>query len=76
MPYFGLRSPSFGWHNISCLWHLPSENVFLLMPLDSTTGSCRVLFPSRDPLEGRDPAEFKGQVYWVPNPTKATVAVR
>jgi hypothetical protein len=52
------------------------ENVFLLAPLDSTAGTCRVLFPSRNPLEGWNPSEFKDQIYWVPNPTKATIEVQ
>jgi hypothetical protein len=51
------------------------ENVFLLAPFDANTGTCRVLFPSRDPLEGKASSDFKDQVYWVPNPTKATIEV-
>jgi hypothetical protein len=50
-----------------------TENVFLVLPLDSGTGTARVLFPSHNPLEGRDPAEFKDGTYLVLNPSKMEV---
>lgn len=53
-----------------------TENVFLLMPLDSEAAVCRVLFPSENPLEGRDPEEFREQLYFALDPTKAEVVVQ
>jgi hypothetical protein len=47
------------------------ENVFLVLPLDEKAGHARVLYPSRDPLEGHDPNEFKDTVCWILDPSKS-----
>ena len=39
------------------------ENVFFLEPFDATAANLRVLFPSRNPLEGHDPEEFREHGY-------------
>jgi hypothetical protein len=49
------------------------ENVFLVLPLTATEGTARVLYPSSDPLEGRNPEEFKDATYLVPDLSKALV---
>jgi hypothetical protein len=52
------------------------ENVFLVLPLDASTGTARLLFPSCDPLEGHDPSEFEQYEYLLPNPGKAEFVSR
>jgi hypothetical protein len=50
------------------------ENVFLVMPFNASTGVLWVLFPSRDPLKGRSPSEFKEHFYYALDPAKWQVA--
>jgi len=47
-----------------------TENVFLVLPFDAANGTVRVLYPSRDPLEGRSPDEFVDKIYWTLDPSK------
>jgi hypothetical protein len=49
------------------------EYVFLVLPLTATEGTARVLYPSRDPLEGHAPEDFREAKYLVLDPSKARI---
>ena len=44
------------------------ETVFFIEPLDEKQGNARILFPSKDPLEGHQPEEFDQHFTITPNP--------
>lgn len=44
------------------------ENVFFIEPLEDKEGNARVLYPSRNPMEGRNPEEFKDHFSLTLNP--------
>jgi hypothetical protein len=46
------------------------ENIFFLSPVRASNGSVRVLYPSKEPLEGRHPTEFIDHRYLNLNPSK------
>jgi hypothetical protein len=44
------------------------ENVFFIEPFDAKEGNARVLYPSRSPMEGHSPEEFKDHFSLTLNP--------
>jgi hypothetical protein len=50
------------------------ENVFFVEPLDAIQGNARVLYPSRNPMEGHKPEDFKEHFTLTLNPGNWTIA--
>jgi hypothetical protein len=49
------------------------ENVFFIEPFDGKEGNVRVLYPSRNPMEGHSPEEFKDHFSLTLNPGNGEV---
>jgi len=49
------------------------ENVFFTEPFDARRGNARVLYPSKNPMEGHQPEEFKEHFTLTLNPGNWTV---
>jgi hypothetical protein len=59
-------------HSLATTHHV-FENVFLVVPFPDGEINLRVLFPSRDPLQGQDPAKLAAQDAWIMDMSESSI---